>query len=334
MATRKQKIKVSVFLILCIGIMVVGTLVVTGIYQEPGLSYWLEFNESVLGLYEGGLVEYLGVPVGKVRDILVTENQLAHVEIVINPEKVTIHEGTQGKLVIYSMAAGTMAISLSEGDPQKAELPEFAQIPTKPSTIEAFSSQLSNIMEDLSSTLKDVSIIGEKVRIQVENLDDTAVRDIVHQVRDLVGKGDTFMENTNGLVTEATETVKDVRGHANTLVETISARSKDLERLIKKIETLVETYNSRGEELHVDVLQEQLNKLLEQVTETAGQMDSTVANLDTIAGDIMHKAGNVEYTLRGTLSDLSDSLESIRILVNQLKEDPSALIRGRGRVQN
>lgn len=334
MATRRQKLKVSVFLVLCVGIMVVGTLVVTGIYQEPGLSYWIEFNESVLGLYEGGMVEYLGVPVGKVREIFVTENQLAHVEIVINPDKVSLHEGVEGKLVIYSLAAGTMAISLAGGDPQKPELPEFGQIPSKPSTIEAFSSQLNNIMQDLSSTLKDVSIIGEKVRIQVGNLDDTAVRDIVHQVRDLVGKGDEFVEHTDGLVTEATGAVKEVRSHADTLVDTITDRSRDMERLIKKIETLVETYNSRGQELKVDMLQEQLNKLLEQVTNTAEQMDTTVANLDIVVGDIGHKAGNVEYALRGTLTDLSDSLESIRILVNQLKEDPSALIRGRGRVQD
>jgi ABC-type transporter Mla subunit MlaD len=333
-ATRRQKLKVSVFLLLCVGIMVVGTLVVTGIYQEPGLSYWIEFNESVLGLYEGGMVEYLGVPVGKVHEIFVTESQLAHVEMVINPEKVSLHEGVEGKLVIYSLAAGTMAISLAGGDPQKPELPEFSQIPSKPSTIEAFSSQLNNIMQDLSSTLKDVSVIGEKVRIQVENLDDTAVRDIVHQVRDLVGKGDEFVEHTDGLVTEATGAVKDVRSHAKTLVETITDRSQDLDRLIKKIETLVETYNSRGQELKVDMLQEQLNKLLEQVTNTAEQMDTTVANLDTVVGDIGHKAGNVEYALRGTLTELSDSLESIRILVNQLKEDPSALIRGRGRVQD
>ena len=67
--------------------MVAATLVITGIYQDPGLNYWLEFNESILGLYEGGMVEYLGVPAGKVREIYVTDNQYARVNIVIDPVK-------------------------------------------------------------------------------------------------------------------------------------------------------------------------------------------------------------------------------------------------------
>lgn len=325
-ATRRQKLKVSIFLILCIGTMVVGSLVVSGVYQEPGLRYWLEFNESVLGLYEGGMVEYLGVPVGKVREIYVTENQLAHVEIVIDPTKVSLRQGVEGKLVIYSIAAGTMAISLSGGDPQSAEILENSQIPAKQSTIEAFSSQLTDIMEELSSTLKDVSAIGKEVRTQIESLDDKAVSDIVHQVRDLVGKSEEFLTHTDGLVIEATEAVKDVRGHANSLVDTVKARSQDLERLSKKIETLAETYTKRGEELNVGELQQQVNALMLQVTEALEQMDTVAANL-------VHQTGNVEYSLRATMTELRDALESVRGLANQLKEDPSALIRGRGKAQ-
>lgn len=333
MATRRQKLKVSIFLIICIGAMIVGTLVVTGIYQQPGLTYWLEFNESVLGLYEGGMVEYLGVPVGKVREIFVTENQFAHVEIVIDPKKVSLHEGVEGKLVIYSIAAGTMAISLSGGDPQSAEIPEYSKIPTITSTIEAFSSQLTQILENLSSTLKDVSAIGQEVRAQIENIDDKAVSDIVHQVRGLVGKGDEFVAHTDTLVNEATGAVKDVRKHAGSLVETVNARSADLERLAKKIETLVETYTKRGEELNVNELQKQLNELLAQVTNAAEQMETTVSNMDDVAVNLVHQTGNVEYSLRATMTDLSEALESIRVLANQLKEDPSAVIRGRGRTQ-
>ena len=325
-ATRRQKLKVSIFLILCIGTMVVGSLVVSGVYQEPGLRHWLEFNESVLVLYEGGMVEFLGVPVGKVREIYVTENQLAHVEIVIDPTKVSLRQGVEGKLVIYSIAAGTMAISLSGGDPQSAEILENSQIPAKQSTIEAFSSQLTDIMEELSSTLKDVSAIGKEVRTQIESLDDKAVSDIVHQVRDLVGKSEEFLTHTDGLVIEATEAVKDVRGHANSLVDTVKARSQDLERLSKKIETLAETYTKRGEELNVGELQQQVNALMLQVTEALEQMDTVAANL-------VHQTGNVEYSLRATMTELRDALESVRGLANQLKEDPSALIRGRGKAQ-
>lgn len=326
MATRKQKIKVSIFLLACIGIMTAGVLVITGIYQKPGINYWLEFDESILGLYEGGLVEYLGVPVGKVREIYVTPRQFAHIEIVIDPNKVSLREGVEGQLVIYSLAAGTMAVSLSGGDPTGPELKPYRQIPTKKSTIEAVSSQFTKILDD-------VAVISENIRGQINSLDEHAVSDIVHQVRDLVGKGDEFVSQTKTLVTETTETVKEVRKHADTLMANIEARSADLERLMKKVEELVETYTKRGEELEVDVLQQQFNELLEQITSAAAQMDSTVANMELAASDIVHQAGNVEYSLRGVMSEMRDAFESIRVMVNQLKEDPSSLIRGRGKVR-
>jgi len=69
------------------------------------------------------------------------------------------------------------------------------------------------------------------------------------------------------------------------------------------------------------------------VSAVARQADETVARMETMAMDIVHQADNVEYTLRGTMLELRDAFDSIRLMVNQLKDDPSALIRGRGRVR-
>ncbi len=326
MATRKQKFKVAVFLLLCFGFMTVGTLVITGIYQDPGLHYWLEFDESILGLYEGGMVEYLGVPIGKVRNIFVTGGQHAHVDIVIDPRKVTLHEGVEGRLVMYSIAAGTMAISLSGGNPELPALEEHSRILTRPSTIEAFSAQLTTILEDVSELTNNITA-------QLANLDENAVSDIVHQVRDLLNKGDGFVDDSNELIREATEAVKDVRKHADTIIEHLDARSGDLARLTEKIENLVEVSTVRAEQLDIEQLQQQFSELLEQVSVVAKQADETVERMETVATDIVHQADNVEYTLRGTMMELRDAFDSIRLMVNQLKDDPSALIRGRGRVR-
>ncbi len=326
MATRKQKFKVAVFLLLCFGFMAVGTLVITGVYQDPGRHYWLEFDESILGLYEGGLVEYLGVPVGKVRNIYVTGGQHAHVDIVIDPRKVTLHEGVEGQLVIYSIAAGTMAVSLSGGNPELPEVEEDSRIPTKPSTIEAFSAQITTILEDVSELTNNITA-------QFANLDENAVSDIVHQVRDLLKKGDGFVDDSNELIREATDAVKDVRKHADTIIEHLDARSDDLARLTGKIEKLVAVSTERAEQLDIEQLQQQFSELLEQVSAVARQADETVVRMETMATDIVHQADNVEYTLRGTMLELRDAFDSIRLMVNQLKDDPSALIRGRGRVR-
>jgi len=325
-ATRKQKFKVGVFLLACISFMTAATLVITGIYQDPGAHYWLEFDESILGLYEGGMVEYLGVPVGKVREIYVTEGQYAHVDIVIDPNKVTLHEGVEGQLVIFSIAAGTMAISLSGGNPELPKLEEYTQIPTKPSTIEAFSSQMTKILEDVAD-------IAENISGQIANLDETAISDIVHQARNLLNRGETFVDDTNALVQETTEAVKDVREHADTLFDAIQEHSQDLKRLTAKLEKLIDVTTERAETLDIEQLQRQFGDLLKEVTAVAAQVDETVANMDVIATDVIHQADNVEFNLRRTMTEMRDAFESIRMLVNNLKDDPSALLRGPGRVR-
>ena len=95
----------------------------------------------------------------------------------------------------------------------------------------------------------------------------------------------------------------------------------------------MEISTTRAEQLYFETLQEEFSELLTQVTNAATQMDSTVASMDIVAQDIVHQAGNVEYSLRGTLVEFRDSLESIRIMIYQIKEDPSSLIRGRGRIK-
>lgn len=326
MATKKQKIKVSIFLLMCIALMTVSTLVITGIYQDAGMRYWLQFDESILGLYEGGLVEYLGVPVGNVREIYVANGRRAHVDILIDPDKVTLYEGVAGQLVLYSIAAGTMAVSLSGGDPGNPPLPEYSQIPTKPSTIEAISSQLTHILHDMSS-------IADQVNAQISQLDQSTVKDIVHQAQGILNKGDAFLDDTGVLVAEATEAVKDIRRHADTLAGELTARSKDLERLAGKIEELADVVTVRAQELDVGALQQQVKVLLEEVTRITLQMEQTMAGMQLVAADIVHQTGNVEYSLRGTMNDLRDALGSVQALTNQLKDDPAALVRGRGRVR-
>ncbi|MCK5862528.1 MAG: MCE family protein, partial [Candidatus Hydrogenedentes bacterium] len=305
MATKKQKFKVILFLVVSISFMLVSTLVISGIYQDPGVHYWLEFNESILGLYEGGMVEYLGVPVGKVSEIYVTNGRYAHVNIVINPKKVTLHEGTEGQLVLYSIASGTMAVSLDGGNLNSPKIEEYKQIPTKTSTIKAFSAQMSKILED-------VSAISENISGQIENLDDTAVSDIVHQVRDMLARGDAFVDNTDALVKEATEAVKDVRTHADNLFDTIQKHSEDLETLTNKLAKLLDVSVKRAEELDVKELQEQFNDLLVEITAVAGQVDKTIANMDVIASDVIHQTNNVEFTLRSTMLEMNDTFDSIR----------------------
>ena len=113
MATRAQKAKVGIFLLVCVGVIVFGGLFVSGLRTEERHEYYIVFEESVSGLSIGSPVQYMGVPVGTVKDIKVTDTNRVEVSILVSTEKVTLREGTNATLVTYNLAAGTMAVSLA-----------------------------------------------------------------------------------------------------------------------------------------------------------------------------------------------------------------------------
>lgn len=326
MATRTQKIKVGLFLIICLGLASISIVVIAGWYKNPGDPYWLEFEESVLGLYEGGMVEYLGVPVGKVSSIFVTANKKAHVELIIDPKKVRLQNGVEAQLVLYSLATGTMAISLTGGDPLAAPLEPGSQIPTKTSIITAISSRMESIIEDLAS-------ISESVSTGLAGIEEGDLTAIVEKVNTLLDRGNTFLADGSDLVEEISQTVTQVRGDAQKVIDQLYEVSKDARALTKNVNELVVATKDKVDELEVHQLQGQLDQVLQNITNVSKRLDTTLAQFDALSANTLHEVDNVEYTLRSTLHEVSDAFDSIRSLAEQLRQDPSALVRGKARVK-
>ena len=89
---------------------------------------------------------------------------------------------------------------------------------------------------------------------------------------------------------------------------------------------------------------ETMNLLLEELSKEVAEAvihlefppkdEEPVPTVDQILEDIAYKAGNLEHSFRGAAGELQGSLESIRVMIDQLKEDPSSLIRGRGKIKD
>ncbi len=325
MATRKQKIKVSLFLLVCAGIFLAATMVITRMYQKAGDEYWLEFDESILGLYEGGLVEYQGVPVGKVSNIFVTPLQKPHVEVTIDPNKVRLRRGVEGRLVIYSIAAGTMAISLSGGDPSGPFLPPGSQIPTKRSTIEAISKQITDIMERVSGILDDV----EK---KLAAISDKDIADIVEQVKGILAKGDELASKGSNFMDETTGAVQDARAEIRKVSAMLSERNEDLRKVMKSLQDLLDTSRGKVAALDVQTIQDRLTRTLDDISALARKAEQALDKAGTVAENVTREAGDVEYGLRQTMGELRDTFTELRLLVEELRREPSQVVRGKPNV--
>jgi len=321
-ATPKQKVKVGVFLVSCAVIIAVSLGLVSGLHEDQGLRYWIEFDESILGLPEGGLVEYLGVPVGRVRDITVTGSNKAHVEIVIDPRKVELREGVRAQLVLYSLAAGTMAISLSSGESKAPALAPDSQIPTKASIFAAISTQIQELLDDLAS-------IADSLNVGLAGTEEGELAGIVKQVSELLGDGRAFVSDGRALVGEATETIADLRGDARRVLDELATLCTDVRGVAEKADRLAETVTEKVEVIDVDQLQTRLNDVLEELAQLTERVGETLEEVDVLPGRFLHEADNLEHSIRRTLDEMRGTLGTVQAFVDELREDPSSLIRGK-----
>lgn len=327
MATRSQRIKVGLFLLICGALIGVAIYIISGFYGKSGVNHWIEFDESVLGLYEGAIVEYLGVPVGKVVSIRVmTQTNRPHVEVAIDPETVQLYNGVQAQMVLYSLAAGTMAISLTGGDANLGPLPPNSQIPTKKSTIAAISSRMETIMETITS-------IADAVDTGLAGMEEGDLKAVIDNANTVLEEASGFIADGREVVDSANGAVSGIQQDAQRVVDELLKVSEDIRPLIKNMDELVVTANQKLSEFDVESTGQNLDRVLENIGDLSERLNNTVSKLDDMTANVLHEADNIEYTLRNALSGMSDALDTMRLFVEQLARDPSSLIRGKGEVK-
>lgn len=326
MATKKVKAKVGVFLTICLAIMVTGIVYISGLYNDTGMHFWLEFEDSVLGVYEGGIVQYLGVPVGKVSDISVTPTNRAHIEITINPEKVTLHRGVEAQLVLYSLAAGTMAIELSGGEPADGPLPANSEIPARASAFAAISTKVEELMDDASSII-------DKVNVGLSGMESGDLAKIVDRAQNVMEEIEGLLSETRNTMGTTRELIAKVEDRIDPVLDEVVALSSELRSTSGDASDFLKVATKKAEALDVEGIGGQVDDVLTQITQLAMQLNKSVDTLDNSSVTMLHKADNLEFTFRSTLLETTDTLLALESLVKQLKENPSSLLRGKGRIK-
>ena len=316
MATPKQKTKVGIFLCVSAALMAWAIVTLAGFRQGDKTPYWLEFEESVLGLSVGNVVEYLGVPVGTVEDISILPNNHARVDISIRDDKVTLREGVRSQLVIYSIATGTMYVSLAGGDPKAQPIPAYSQIPTEPSLVESFRLQTETL-------LTNITTIAERVSDSLEGVSSGQLTSIMNDAQILIQDG-------QGFVSEATGTVQGLRENVDGAITDFRQLTKTLNETSGTLNELLASTKGKMDPLDLQKTQDELNRVLTNVGDLTEKMQTTVDVLDHTSSAILYDTDNVQRDLREGLKSMTETLEAVRTLADYLEQDPSSLVRGKG----
>jgi len=153
---------------------------------------------------------------------------------------------------------------------------------------------------------------------------------IITKVSGILDDTAGFIDDGRDLVTEVTDTVGELREQAQPVIDEATLLSRDMRDLTKDVQELVRTANEKLGEFDVGSAQAELQKVLHNMAELSEKINQSMNEFDNLTANVLHGADNVEFTLRRSLSELGHTMESMRVFIDALNENPSALLRGRG----
>jgi phospholipid/cholesterol/gamma-HCH transport system substrate-binding protein len=354
-ASKRQKIEVGVFLISATTIFLAILFVLSGLRHKRLDSYSLEFEETVAGLTEGSKVTYRGVPVGKVLDLVVSQENRVRVTVGIDPAKVTLREGVRAR---YSMESvfGPYVIDLSGGERDAPPLEPKTAIPVKPSVLAGLEETLAEtvpltlkhvgtLMERLDgvlSKLKPEDIPGVLARAE-ETLANTAkaVQDFRTKAAEVATSLDGAiratheeMKRTSDKINGSLDKVQQVTDSAGKLLGTLQAAVEETRKpLSQSLERLDQALAKAGQQLdglELPATVKAVREAADKVGQGADGIAAAAASMAKAREDLRRSLGHVETDLVRSLEELDRTLRAARELLETLERDPSALIRGKG----
>ncbi len=301
MAGKQSKFMIGIFVTAAL-ILAVVTIVWLGAstYFQKGTLFATYFDESVQGLPVDSNVKYRGVNVGTVRAIQVApDNKL--IEVIM---KIDMKGGDEKSLAAKLRSAGLTGIVYIELD-QKAEEDVDLSLQI------GFPAQYP-VISSRPSDLKYIFSMVEKVVTEVNKID---VKGIFQELQGIAGGIDHLvngpkMKNIVNNLESATTHMDNAVGR----IDRLTAEGK-LEDVLKETRgTIADTRALIGKiRLELDEMK---------LADSVGKANQIVAGVDKSVRDIT-------YDLKNTADNLQRASETLDILMDKLRDDPSELLFSR-----
>ena len=159
-----------------------------GISTEKYSYYSIFMKESVTGLNKGGSVEFNGVGVGTIDDLIINKENPSQVELRLKIKSSTpITVGTKAKLALRGALSGEAFILLEDKGSDKRPLLKkdkepYPVIPTTPSIIVRLDTTLTQISDGFRQLNTNFQQISSSVKqlLSPENLQ--GIRQLLHKL--------------------------------------------------------------------------------------------------------------------------------------------------------
>ncbi len=296
METRAHYVLIGFFTVFIVGAALLFSLWLTKSGSESQYKYYdVVFNEAVIGLSQGSIVQYSGIKVGDITQLKLDPENPNKVWARIRVAALTpIRQDTQAKLTPTGIT-GSAIIQLSSG---KESSPLLVSKNSEIPVIVAVPSSLKKLLVNSEDILTNINQL-------ITNLNDLTSQQNIKRVN-----------NTLTNLEQITNTIKNEEKNIQSTMQQLAQASKQANDLTHNANNLL---NTQGKQLLTDA------------TKTMASLEQTSAALNKL---LKENQGSINNGLQGmdelgpALKELNKTLTSLRKITNRLEENPAAYLLG------
>jgi len=297
METRAHYVAVGAFVLAMVFLAFTGVIYFSAVAPTTSFQrYYIYFKGAVTGLSKGGIVDYNGIPVGKVYDVEIDPNNVEQIRVTVEIKNTVVIKTDAKASVESNILSGVSYVLISKGT---QEAPTLVAKPgeTYP-VIQAHRSALANVYAHGPELLEKLSDIADNLNAMLNEQNRQAVTSILANVD---------------------KVTSDLAAHRKDLIEVLGNANTALGAVGKLLGHVDDSYMAQ------DGIKDRLTRALGDVDETAKEIRLTAHDTRAV----------VQHVNARTLGDIDDFMHDARQLVAgvarlaaELERDPSKLLYG------
>jgi paraquat-inducible protein B len=372
MVRKKDYFKLGLYIILGTG-MLLAVVVILGAGRYFQTTFPLEtyFDESVNGLSVGSPVKLRGVQVGRVAEINFVSNiypqansdeaRYVYVRCEINPD--LFEELTEETFVSYvnreaqrgmrirptSLGlTGQLFLNTVYQDPKSNPplpidwSPEYAYIPSVPSTLSkveeavtTISKTLSSLkQEDLESIIKDVkSIVGtidDFMKTEGGKEAGNRMLDILQSTRGILARTDKLLADpaAETIIPKTASILSSVDRITKDSADNIIAAAAETRAAIASFKQASQVLSKTLTDPRMDKAMAEIAPTLENISKASADLATAVSKVHALVNRLNGVAASQEANVRSIIEDTREVMQNVKELTDDAKRYPSGVIFG------
>ncbi|MGE4423295.1 MAG: MlaD family protein [Pseudodesulfovibrio sp.] len=372
MVRKKDYFKLGLYIILGTGMLLAVVLILgAGRFFQTTFPLETYFDESVNGLSVGSPVKLRGVQVGRVAEINFVSNiypqatadeaRYVYVRCEINPdlfEKLTAkdfvtyvaRDAERGMRIRPTSLGltGQLFLNTVYQDPKSNPplpinwTPEYAYIPSVPSTLSRVEEAVTTIsrtlsslkQEDLESIIKDVkSIVGtidHFMKTEGGKEAGNRVLDILQSTRGILARTDKLLADpaAETIIPQTASILSNVDRITSESADNIIAAVAETRAAMASFKQASQVLNKTLTDPRMDKAMAEIAPTLENISKASADLANAVTKVHALVNRLNGVAASQEANVRSIIENTRDVMQNVKELTDEAKRYPSGVIFG------